>query len=120
VRSWLLKSKEDHQRSGSMTENVKASDVERVAELAHLKLSPDEARSMLHDLNAILDYAAQLNELDTSSVAPLSQVIELGGTSTFTSLREDRRKPSLDRGEVMMQAPETDQAFFKVPKVIER
>jgi aspartyl-tRNA(Asn)/glutamyl-tRNA(Gln) amidotransferase subunit C len=103
-----------------MTENVKAADVDRVAELAHLKLSPDEARSMLHDLNAILDYVAQLNELDTSFVEPLSQVIELGSTRGSTSLREDHRKPSLDRGEVMMQAPEANQAFFKVPKVIER
>jgi aspartyl-tRNA(Asn)/glutamyl-tRNA(Gln) amidotransferase subunit C len=103
-----------------MTENVKASDVERVAELAHLKLSPDEARSMLHDLNAILDYVAQLNELDTSSVAPLSQVSELEGTFGSASLRPDCRTPSLDRREVMAQAPESNEAFFKVPKVIER
>lgn len=103
-----------------MTENVKAEDVERVAELAHLKLSPDEAGSMLQDLNAILDYVAQLSELDTSSVAPLSQVSELEDEIGKSSLREDQRKPSLDRTEVMMQAPETDRAFFKVPKVIER
>ncbi|MBS1804975.1 MAG: Asp-tRNA(Asn)/Glu-tRNA(Gln) amidotransferase subunit GatC [Acidobacteria bacterium] len=103
-----------------MTQNVKAADVERVAELAHLKLTPDEAGSMLHDLNAMLDYVAQLNELDTSSVAPLSQMSELEGASGRPALREDAVKPSLDRAEVMSQAPETDRAFFKVPKVIER
>lgn len=103
-----------------MAGNVKAEDVERVAELAHLKLSPDEAGSMLHDLNAILDYVAQLDELDTSSVVPLAQVSELVGGSGTKPLREDQRKPSLERSEVMAQAPETDQAFFKVPKVIER
>ena len=103
-----------------MTQNVKAADVERVAELAHLKLTPDEAGSMLHDLNAMLDYVAQLNELDTSSVAPLSQMSELEGASGRSALREDTVKPSLDRAEVMSQAPETDRAFFKVPKVIER
>lgn len=103
-----------------MAGNVKAEDVERVAELAHLKLTPDEAGGMLHDLNAILDYVAQLDELDTSSVAPLSQVSELAGAGGKTSLRDDQLKPSLDRAEVMRQAPETDGAFFKVPKVIER
>lgn len=103
-----------------MAGNVKAEDVERVAELAHLKLTPDEAGNMLHDLNAILDYVAQLDELDTSSVAPLAQVSELVGGNDTNPLREDQRKPSLERSAVMAQAPETDQAFFKVPKVIER
>lgn len=103
-----------------MAGNVKAADVERVAELAHLKLTPDEAEGMLHDLNAILDYVAQLDELDTGSVVPLSQVSELAGVSGVSLLREDKIRRSLDRTEVMTQAPESDRAFFKVPKVIER
>jgi len=103
-----------------MTVNVKATDVERVAELAHLELTPDEAEGMLHDLNAILDYVAQLDELDTSSVVPLSQMSELEGEGAAHALREDKKTPSLDRIEVMAQAPEADRAFFKVPKVIER
>ena len=103
-----------------MTVNVTLQDVKRVAELAHLELTPDESQSMLHDLNAILDYVAQLNELDTNSVAPLAQVTELEGTGGKGSLRNDEVRPSLDRAAVMAEAPETDQAFFKVPKVIER
>ena len=103
-----------------MTARVTTRDVERVAELAHLELTPDETASMEHDLNEILDYVAQLEGLDTSSVLPLSQVSELEGTAAATPLREDIVKPSLGRGDVMSQAPETDQAFFKVPKVIER
>jgi len=74
---------------------------------------------MLHDLNAILDYVAELNELDTSGVEPLAQVTELLNAATG-ELRGDTVLPSLDRAVVMAQAPETDQAFFKVPKVIER
>lgn len=103
-----------------MTAKVTKEEVERVAELAHLKLTPDETGSMVHDLNAILDYVAQLDQLETSSVAPLSQVSELDGSAVAGMLRRDEVRPSLDRAEVMSQAPESDGAFFKVPKVIER
>ena len=103
-----------------MTDKVTKEDVERVAELAHLKLTSNETGSMVHDLNAILDYVAQLNELDTTSVVPLAQVSDLAGADGASVLRADELKPSLNRAEVMSQSPETDQAFFKVPKVIER
>jgi aspartyl-tRNA(Asn)/glutamyl-tRNA(Gln) amidotransferase subunit C len=103
-----------------MTAKVSVEDVERVAELANLELEPEESGRMVHDLNAILDYAAQLNELDTKGVTPLAQVSELEGAGGAGSLRPDVKQPSLDRAAVMPQAPETDQVFFKVPKVIER
>jgi aspartyl-tRNA(Asn)/glutamyl-tRNA(Gln) amidotransferase subunit C len=102
-----------------MTARVTVEDVGRVAELAHLELAPEETGSMLRDLNAILDYVAELNELDTSGVAPLAQVSELEGAGDV-ALRADQVAPSLDRAQVMSQAPETDGVFFKVPKVIER
>ena len=102
-----------------MSARVALQDVQRVAELAHLELTSDETQSMLHDLNEILNYIAQLNELDTSSVAPLTQVSELEG-SADSSARADAVRQSLDRGAVMQEAPETDRIFFKVPKVIER
>jgi len=103
-----------------MTATVTLQDVERVAELAHLELTPNETEGMLHDLNAILDYVAQLNELDTNSVEPLAQVSELQSTGGAATLREDAVRPSLSRTIVMPEAPEADQVFFKVPKVIER
>ena len=103
-----------------MTVTVRTEDVERVAELAHLKLTPEETGSMVDDLNAILNHVAQLNELDTNSVVPLAQMSELAGKGDATTSREDVVKPSLKRDEVMSQAPESDQTFFKVPKVIER
>ena len=103
-----------------MTTRVTEKDVERVAELANVELEPEESAHMLKDLNAILDYVAQLNELDTSGVAPLAQVSELEGAGGAAALREDIRIPSLTRSTVMPQAPDTDQIFFKVPKVIER
>jgi aspartyl-tRNA(Asn)/glutamyl-tRNA(Gln) amidotransferase subunit C len=103
-----------------MTAKVTVEDVERVAELAHLQLKPEETPAMLRDLNAILDYVAELNELDTSGVVPLAQVSELGDAAGTGVLRADLPLPSLDRATVMAQAPETDGAFFKVPRVIER
>ena len=103
-----------------MAAKVTVEDVERVAELAHLQLTPDEIGSMLHDLNAILNHVAELNQLDTTGVTPLAQVSELKGAGGGSVLRPDEKLGSLDRVEVMAQAPETDGVFFKVPKVIER
>ncbi len=103
-----------------MTAKVSVEDVERVAELANLELEQEESARMAHDLNAILDYVAQLNELDTKGVEPLAQVTELEGAGGAGSLRADQHVASLDRAAVMPQAPEADKVFFKVPKVIER
>jgi aspartyl-tRNA(Asn)/glutamyl-tRNA(Gln) amidotransferase subunit C len=107
-----------------MTARVTVEDVQRVAELAHLELKPEETPAMQRDLNAILEYMAQLNELDTTGVTPLAQVSELlselQDEAGIGVLRADQPAPSLDRAVVMAQAPETDGVFFKVPKVIER
>jgi len=116
----LAQEKSEDWNDWKMSANVTIADVERVAELANLELKPEETQSMLHDLNAILDHVARLNELDTSGVAPLAQVSELEGANGSRTLRPDTVTASLDRATVMAQAPETDGAFFKVPKVIER
>jgi aspartyl-tRNA(Asn)/glutamyl-tRNA(Gln) amidotransferase subunit C len=103
-----------------MSAKVTVEEVRRVAELAHLELAHDETGSMLTDLNAILDYVAELNQLDTSGVEPLAQVSELGNAVGASAPRVDQLRPSLDRAAVMPEAPDSDQVFFKVPKVIER
>lgn len=104
--------------------SVSEQDVDRVAELANLELTLGEKAQMVRDLNSVLEYFAQLNELDTSSVAPMLQV---GAQETASEeiqapvrLRPDEIAPSLNRDEVMANAPDTDGIFFKVPKVIER
>ena len=102
-----------------MPAKVTVEEVERVAELAHLELTPEETVHMLGDLNAILDYVAELNQLDTTGVEPLAQVNELFSAET-AGLRDDLQMPSLDRAMVLAQAPETAQVFFKVPRVLER
>ena len=111
-----------------MSTGVSIAEVERVAELANLDLAADEKPRMQRDLSAMLEYVAQLNELDTSGVEPMAQIGELlserqaaaADSGDGASLRADALRPSLDRATVMPQAPETDGTFFKTPKVIER
>ncbi len=105
------------------TSSVSADEVRHVATLASLQLTQDEVPRMQHDLNAVLDYIAMLNELDTTGVpamAQVSQILDLPASTTGADLRPDTEKPSVDRAAVMREAPETDGRFFKVPKVIER
>jgi aspartyl-tRNA(Asn)/glutamyl-tRNA(Gln) amidotransferase subunit C len=108
------------------TERVSPDDVRRVAELANLELSAEEEPRMRRDLNAILDYVAQLAELDTAQVEPMAQVSEVlasvgeAPSEKQSVLRDDEVRPCLDRAQVMASAPETDSVFFKVHKVIER
>jgi aspartyl-tRNA(Asn)/glutamyl-tRNA(Gln) amidotransferase subunit C len=102
---------------------VSVEDVRRVAELANLELTAEEERQMQRDLNAVLRYIAELNELDTAGVPAMAQVGEMLGLEELKrgeALRADEVRPSLDRATVMAMAPETDGRFFKVPKVIER
>ena len=103
-----------------MTAKVTVEEVERVADLASLELTTEEIPGMVGDLNAILDYVAELNELDTTGIVPLAQISELPGAGGLTELRPDAIEPSLNRANVMPEAPESDGRFFKVPKVIER
>jgi aspartyl-tRNA(Asn)/glutamyl-tRNA(Gln) amidotransferase subunit C len=107
---------------------VTEKDVLYVAELANLELSEAERARMVKDLNSILEYVDRLNELDTSNVEPMAQTSDRygideskTGTARFAcAMREDKTGPSLPREAVMENAPESDGAFFKVPKVIER
>jgi aspartyl-tRNA(Asn)/glutamyl-tRNA(Gln) amidotransferase subunit C len=108
-----------------MSENaaVTIEDVRHVADLASLELTPEELPHMAKNLNAVLGYIAQLNELQTGDVpamAQASEVLGLAAAQHGETLRADEILQSTDRAEVMREAPETDGRFFKVPKVIER
>ena len=105
------------------TTRVSLEEVRHVAELANLELTAEELPRMAHDLDAVLGYIAQLNELDTAELTPMAQVGEAIGREPAAAgepLRRDELRPSVDRALVMHEAPETDGRFFKVPKVIER
>jgi aspartyl-tRNA(Asn)/glutamyl-tRNA(Gln) amidotransferase subunit C len=107
----------------TVTAEVTLDDVRHVADLANLELTAEELPRMARDLNAVLGYIAQLNQLDTKDIVPMAQVgaiLAMTPAIEEEMLRADVIKPSLDRKEVMGEAPETDGRFFKVPRVIER
>ena len=107
---------------------VSENDVRYVEDLAHLELTSTERERMVKDLNSILDYIDQLNELNTTDVPPMAQTSDRygvdaskSGTARFAyAMREDVTRPSLPHEDALRNAPETDGTFFKVPKVIEK
>jgi aspartyl-tRNA(Asn)/glutamyl-tRNA(Gln) amidotransferase subunit C len=94
-------------------------DVVRVAELAYLDLSEDELEKYRRQIDEILDYIGKLNELDTSGVEPMAQVLSDDQAADAT-MREDLVVPSAVADDVLRQAPDPEPPYFRVPKVIER
>jgi len=88
--------------------------VEYVAHLARLRLSPEEAEKFTSQLDQILVYFEKLNRLDTSQVEPTSHPIPM-----VNAFREDLVKSSIDVEEALANAPDKEGNFFKVPKIIE-
>ena len=89
-------------------------EVRYVADLARLELSPEEVELFTGDMNRILEYMDQLNELDTAGVEPTSHVLSLKNV-----FREDVVGESLTVDEVLANAPRQDKGHFVVPKIIE-
>ena len=88
-------------------------EVSHVANLARLRLSPEEVEAMARQLHDILTYVAKLNELDTEGITPTTHAI-----SIVNAFREDEVKPSLDREKTLANGPQQDGEFFVVPQVI--
>ena len=106
---------------------VTEQDVQYVADLSNLELTPEEKIRMQKDLNNILDYIDALSELDTTDVEPLAEIaskfapVQKQGSDKFTyATRPDVVVPGLTHEVAMQNAPDTDGKFFKVPKVIEK
>ena len=110
---------------------VTEKDVAYVADLANLELTEEERRGMLRDLNSILEYVDRLNELDTSDVPPMAQVSDRYGVDESEQGSErfayaarpdvlEGLRNSLPHEQALANAPDADEQFFRVPKVIER
>ncbi len=93
-------------------------EVRYVAELANLELSAEEVRKLSQDLDEILAHVDKLNELDTTNVEPMAQV--LYDAEETATLREDVERPTLANEEALANAPLAGSGYFKVPLVIER
>jgi aspartyl-tRNA(Asn)/glutamyl-tRNA(Gln) amidotransferase subunit C len=93
-------------------------EVRYVADLANLKLTGEEIERLSKDLDEILTHIDTLNEIDTSNVQPMAQV--LYDAEENSTLREDRERPCLDNATALANAAQAGAGYFKVPKVIER
>lgn len=89
-------------------------EVRQVAALARLRLSPDEEKASVEQLNKILEYMDKLNLLDTENVEPLAHVVDV-----VDAFREDISVPFPFTEALLENAPAREKNFFKVPKIIE-
>jgi aspartyl-tRNA(Asn)/glutamyl-tRNA(Gln) amidotransferase subunit C len=93
-------------------------DVRYVADLANLELSAEEVHRMSHDLGQILSHIEQLNELDTSDIEPMAQV--LFDADEIGTLRLDVPHTPLSNEVALANTAVKGGGYYKVPKVIER
>ena len=91
------------------------SDVEAIAALANLELNERELELFARQLGDILEYANQVQQIDTTGVPPTASVL-----TRHQADRADEVRPSLDRAEALMNAPDADPdgRLFRVPRVI--
>ena len=89
-------------------------EVEHVAHLARLSFAEDEKEKLAQQLSSILSYVEKLNELDTKDIEPTSHVLTLQNI-----FKEEEAKISLMREQVLANAPDKTEEFFKVPRIIE-
>jgi aspartyl-tRNA(Asn)/glutamyl-tRNA(Gln) amidotransferase subunit C len=88
--------------------------VRHVAELAHLRFSPEELERLRGELEGILTHINQLQEVDTAAIPPTAQVIEV-----TTVLRQDAVRPSLPVDVALRNVPRTEENFIEVDAVLE-
>ena len=94
------------------SDELSTEQVRHVAELARLALSDDEVEALRPQLSAILAYAAQVGEVATPDVAPMTHAV-----SRANVLREDTVRPSLSPSDALAAAPAVDEGRFRVPRI---
>ena len=87
-------------------------EVEHVAKLARLELTEEEKVKFSKQLGDVLEYALQMNEIDTEGVEPMSHAIPI-----VNVMREDEVVHEFSREELMANAPLKEDGFFRVPKI---
>ena len=96
-----------------MPARISRDDVAHVARLARLELTADELERFTEQLGAVLDHAADVEALDVGDVPPTAHPLPLRNV-----FRDDVPRPSLDREEVLSQAPAAEDGRFRVPPVL--
>lgn len=96
---------------------IDQSDVEKVAQLAHLELAEEELKHLGPQISEIINYVEQLNEIDTTNIEPAIGGLTTEGTQT-DSLRSDEIAGSLGQQAALSEAPDAASGHFRVPKVL--
>jgi len=96
---------------------ITESDIEKIAQLAHLEMTSDERRVFAPQIADIVTYVEQLKEIDTSEIEPALGGLTLEGERTESS-RADEVQPSLGQKLALDQAPDAAAGHFRVPKVL--
>ena len=91
---------------------ITVKDVEHVAKLARLELTEDEKVLYTKQLGDVLKYVDQMNEVDTTNVKPMTQVVDFCNV-----MREDIPNQEISKEALMSNAPDEENVFFKVPKI---
>jgi len=92
---------------------VSKEDIIRTAELAKLRLSPEEIERMTAILNRVFEYIDQLHEVDTEGVEPLHHVLDMSNV-----MDDDVPRPGLTREEALGGAPDRTDEYFRLPRVV--
>lgn len=96
---------------------ITESDIEKIAQLAHLEITDEERQIFAPQIADIVAYVEQLNEIDTSAIEPALGGLTPEGERTETS-RTDEVQPSLGQKLALDQAPDPACGYFRVPKVL--
>ena len=97
-----------------MDRKIDEAEVKKVAKLARLDLSAEEIAEFTGQLSAILEYVEKIDELDTENVEPLAHCLAVSNC-----FRDDEVKDSLGTEKTLANAPQRDDEFFKVPKILD-
>ena len=92
---------------------ISSSDVRKVAQLARLELPDDQIELYTAQIEEILSYVDQLQEIDTQNIPPTTRAVEV-----VNAMREDLVKINCSRDDILNQAPHREGDFFRVPKIL--
>ena len=88
--------------------------LDKIAHLARLEFDEKDAEKVMQDMTTIVEWVEKLNEVDTEGVEPLTSM-----SHELNAFREDKVEATLSHQEVLKNAPQHDENFFRVPKVLE-
>ena len=92
---------------------ISSSDVRKVSQLARLELPEDQIETYTEQLEDILSYIDQLQEIDTENIPPTTRAVEV-----INAMREDLVEVNCSREDLLNQAPQREGDFFRVPKIL--